>query len=489
MKSKKVSVILLVGLFLLNIFTGCTKNVPSSDQKSDSSMITDESTQSKENSEKIEEGKEEKQSEESNEIPHIEDAVFIETPMDLGGREIKFLTAFPNRWRKNPDGTTPNEVLEVVDALAEIEKDYNCKIIVEEIKGRNLVDQALAARAAGETLGDILEMDITGSYMETLYSEGIVMNLDSINSIIKLDQNPWLPQTEFANMFGKQFGVHFHAKSSGDTLRGVLVYNKTLAEKFGLPDIYELVKNKEWTFEKFKELCEIIHSKSGGEVYPIGYNHEGIFLPLFVFANNGTYVDNTPNGYVFDPLKENTLEAINFVVDLIKAGYVYGPDRSNGDQLFMDGKYVFYFGNYSAQAKYRANMTDEYRLIPVPMGPKATEYCAVTYNDSIFHIFNNINKPEEVAAVLVAIANRCSKKNIVEHEMMTVLSDMESAEVFKMLFSNIKCDLSRVVSSVRSKIKEANESVLKLSATPAEVYGSIKAEVQALLDEVVYKGE
>ena len=491
MKGKRKIAALLSMLFLLSVVVGgCTgkstpQNNPHQAKESDSDKSKDSSKTNDADSKK-----KSGQKEASN--PHIKDAVFKEKPMDLEGREIKFLSGFPNRWRKNPEeGTsTPNAVLEVVDSLAEIEKDYNCKITVEEIKGRDLVARALTEKAAGNTLGDILAMDITGSQMESLYSENIVMDLTD-NKIINLKGNSWLPQTEFAHMFGKQFGVHFLAKGSTDVLRGVMVFNKTLAEKYGLPDIYNLVKTKKWTFEEFRKCCETITSKAGGEVYPIGYSQEGIFTPLFVFANNGTYVNNTPKGYQFDPLQENTLEANNFVVDLLKAGYVYPHPNNDADedQLFMDGKYVFYCGNYSAQSKYRTNMADEYGMIPVPMGPKATDYCVVTYNDSIFHIFNNIEKPDEVAAVLVAIANRCSKKNILKDEMMTELSDEESAEIFEMLYANVKCDLSRVVSTVRGKIKTANTQILQLETTPSEVYESIKPEVQGLLDQVIFKGK
>jgi len=489
MKLKRTLLITLLLSFIISMMSGCVKSAPGNTPGSPDVSAPGTNNTVKGQTEQRETGTGE-QGTAQNPIsePYIEDVVFREVPMDLGGREIKFLSAFPNRWRKNPNenAITPNEVLEVVEALEQIEKDYNCKITVEEIKGRNLLEQALAAKAAGDTLGDILEMDITGSYMESLYSEGIVMDMTN-DPIIDLGGNPWLPQTQFANMFGKQFGVHFLAKGSGDVLRGVLVYNKTMAEKYGLPDIYELVRRKEWTFDKFREVCEIIYSKAGGQVYPIGYSHEGIFIPLFVFANNGTYVDNTPEGYKYNALQENTLEANNFVVELIKAGYVM-PERGT-DEMFMDGKYVFYFGNYSAQAKYKANMSDEYGLLPVPLGPKASQYCAVTYNDSIFHIFNNIEKPEQVAAVLVAIANRCSKKNIIHDEMMTVLSNMESAEVFEILYRNVKCDLSRVVSTVRSIFKDANNKILAREVTPAEILESIGSEVQSLLDQVIYKGE
>lgn len=62
---------------------------------------------------------------------------FIETPMDLGGRTIKFVTTIISRYTyaENKDETS-NETLEIIKAIEQIEKDYNCKIEFEQKKGR-----------------------------------------------------------------------------------------------------------------------------------------------------------------------------------------------------------------------------------------------------------------------------------------------------------------------------------------------------------------
>lgn len=44
-----------------------------------------------------------------------------------------------------------------------------------------------------------------------------------------------------------------------------MVYNKELAENYNVGDIYEMVANNEWTFDKFRSLCENVSSDINGD--------------------------------------------------------------------------------------------------------------------------------------------------------------------------------------------------------------------------------
>lgn len=417
---------------------------------------------------------------------------FVETPMDLGGREIRFVTTAANRYTYGEEkDKTSNETLEIIEALELIEKDYNCKITVELLKGRDMVEAALTAKAAGETIGDILEFGVSDTQMEQIYANNLVMPLETpgIAEIIKRDSNPWLAQTGFGNMFGHQYGVHFKTNNSGDLLRGVVLFNKNLADKYNVGNLYDMVKNNEWTFDKFAEINASIASQAGGEVYPMAYSHEGIYSPLLVFANNGTYAENTDTGYVYKALSDNTLEATNFAADLVKRGYVHPTSGKTTDieKAFADGEALFFFGNYNSLKNYtigKVPTEDSFGLLPAPRGPQGAGYNSVAYTDALYHIMNNIEKPEEAAAVLVAIANRTSKRNMIDTELMYTLQDEESAEMLQLMYDNVVLDTSRTVSTARSTIKGANTAILALEQTPKEAYESIEATIQSQYDEV-----
>lgn len=420
---------------------------------------------------------------------------FEETPMDLGGREIKFVSTASNRYTYAEEkDKTSNETLAIMEALKSIEKDYNCKIKVELLKGRDMVATLLTSKAAGEAFGDILEFGVSDTQMEEVYSNNLVMPLEtaSVAKIIGLDTNPWLAQTGFGKMFGHQYGVHFKTNNSGDLLRGVVLFNKNLAEKYKLGNFYDMVKNNTWTFDKFAEILASASSQGGGSVYPLAYSHEGIYSPLLVFANNGMYAENSDKGYVYKALSDNTLEATNFAADLIKKGYVHPNSGKTTDieKAFANGEALFFFGNYASLKKYTSGSVpseDSIGLLPAPKGPKGKRYSSVAYTDAMFHIMNNVKKPEEVAAVLTAIANRTSKKDMIETELMYTLQDEESADMLKLMYENVDLDYSRVISTARVTIKDANTAILSLQKTPKEAYESIHATIQSQYSSVVIK--
>lgn len=419
---------------------------------------------------------------------------FVETPMDLGGRTIRMVTTAASRytWKENKD-ETPNETIEIINAIESIEKDYNCNIEFEQLKAEELVEALLTAKAAGDTYCDLLEFGCSDTYMDQIYSANLVMPLEdeAISDIIKLEDNPWLPASEFGQMFGNQYGVHFKTNNSGDLLRGVVLFNKDLAEKYNLGDLYSMVDDKSWTFEKMQELCASVASQSDGTVYPILYNQEGIYLPLLIYANGGTAAEYKDGKYQFTGMNDKTLEALNYAVDLQTKGYVHptSSQRKVVESTFANGESVFFFTNYASLKKYTQGtvaMEDSVGLLPAPLGPNGDgQYNSVSYTEALFHVMNNVEKPEEVAAVLVAIANRTGKHDMIETELMNTLQDEESAEMLDLMYNNMICDFSRTIGPSRSAIAGANTSILKLEKTPKEAYEEIQSTIQTVYDELV----
>ncbi len=320
---------------------------------------------------------------------------FVETPMDLGGRTIRIVSGgtakyqLSNDEKGNPSReATDNQVLYIVDAMAQIEKDYNCKFEYTKLSGNALVEQCLTAKAAGDTIGDILEFGVSGTYPDKIYSNAICMPLDGeeLKDIIKFYDNPWHSASGFGNMFGNQYGVHFKIYNTSNVIRSAIVFNKNLAAKYDVGNLYDMVRNKTWTFEAFQQICAKIASQANGEVYPFIYHQEGLTVPMFVAANGGSFSENTATGFKFTGLSDNTLEAMNYLVDLAKAGYMHpgSESKKNAESTYAKEEAVFFAGGYSIIKKFKNGTFDtnsEFGLLPAPLGPNGTEYNAITYTD------------------------------------------------------------------------------------------------------------
>lgn len=482
---QRMTALVLASTLVISMFAACGKTATTGGEKVE---------------DKVEPKIEATATPEPTEVPVVEvpgydgpSAGFEETIMDLGGRTIKYVTTAKSRYTyaEDKDATT-NETLEIIKAIESIEKDYNCVIEFEQLKGKDMVEALVTAQSAGDVYCDILEFGCSDTYLEQIYAGNLVMPLEDerIADIVKLDTNPWLPATLFGRMFGNQYGVHFKTNNSGDLLKGVVLFNKDLVEKYNLGNIYDLVNSKEWTFEKFEEMCADIAAQSDGTVYPLIYGNEGIFLPMFVYANGGTVAEYGDNKYEFTGLQDNTLEALNYAIDLKAKGY-YHPQSEVSKQdepTFANGEAVFFFGIYNSLKKYTQGvipMEDSVGIVPAPIGPSGDgNYNAVSYTEAMFHVVDNVEKPEEVAAVLVALANRTGKRDMVETELMHTLQDEESGQMLQLMYDNMILDLSRSISTARSTVKGANQAILKMEKTPKEAYEEIATSVQTIFDEL-----
>jgi ABC-type glycerol-3-phosphate transport system substrate-binding protein len=427
---------------------------------------------------------------------------FIETPMDLNGRVIKVLSTVADSryvYKKDDNGNpspekTSNVTVEVIKALESIEKDYNCKFEFEQLKAKEMVSALVTAQSNGDVYCDILEFGCSDTYLEQIYGANLCMDLNDsrIADIIKLDENPWLPASGFGQFKGNWYGVHFKTQNSSDILRGVLLYNKELAAQYGLPDMYEMVKNGTFTFDAFGDMLASIQSQSDGSVYPFLFNQEGLFYPAMVAANGSTVATYENGVYTFNGLAAECLEALNYTVDWQNRGY-YHPESNNrktNEGNFSAGEAVFMVTNYATLSKLKAGGSLEsqytYGLLPMPIGPSNTakQYNAVSYTEAMFNVMDNVEKPEEIAAVLVAIANRCSKHDMVDSELLAGnLMDNESGDMLQLMYDNMICDYSRSISTTRGKVSAACTSIYKGEKTPQVAFEEIKAEVDDLFKE------
>ena len=272
-------------------------------------------------------------------------------------------------------------------------------------------------------------------------------------------------------------------------------------EQYGLGDIYQMVQNNEWTWAKFEEMCNKIKSSmSGSLVAPAGYGQENLLMPMMVASNGANVAERDASGKLkYTMMTDKALAAANKVYEWRQSGLlaIGVKEDSTGIDLqgFIDGKCVFFFDFYGDLQKITQRdkslaldgNTYKFGLLPCPIGPDGDKCHGVTYSADRQRIVAGIDKPEEVAAVLVAIANRTSKsaKYVYDVETENTLQDEGSIEMLKIMYEDMRVDQSRVFTGVG--IKGANQKVLKLEATPAEAFGSISEETQGIYDGTVTK--
>lgn len=447
---------------------------------------------------------------------------FVETPMDLNGRTIRIACSAASRYNyvqtdgRDDIAMTSVGTLDVVDILKEIEKDYNCKIkVTPGRKGEEIIQDLIDGRAAGSPYYDIIEMNVSETGMDQIYAQGMLMELNdpAVKDIVRVDTNPWRDQSDFGIYQGKQYAVSFVTKNSSDDPRNALLFNRTLAEQYGLGDLYGMVRDGTWTWAKFEELCESITKQSNGAVASAGYSKESLIFPMTVFSNGGRvaeYIDGRLT-YVADK-DEKTIAAADWLYRLREKGYL-APGREEKDaggsedgttaqsglgfDDFKRGKCVFFFDTYRDLSKLvfitaaeyvDPSAFDSYGLLPHPLGPDSDgTYHSVTCSADVQAICAGVEKPEEVAAVLVAIANRTSRtlEKFYEIEVVATLSSSDDLDMLKIMCNDMRSDYSRIATG--NAIGSACTHVLRMEQSGREAFEAIAEETRKIYEGTLRK--
>ena len=171
-----------------------------------------------------------------------------------------------------------------------------------------------------------------------------------------------------------------------------IYFNKRLLQECGIDpeDIYKYQENGEWTWDKFEELCKqcMLDTDNDGtiDLYAMT-NFTSTLYPAAVYSNGGEFIGRDSNGYYNDLESDETMEALNWVLDMLGKYEMIYPEDAAWDYTFtafVNGEAVFSCAN-AYQAGQWSDMEDDFGFVCFPKGPKATDY-ATCYYDNVFVI-------------------------------------------------------------------------------------------------------
>ena len=405
---------------------------------------------------------------------------FTENIYDMGGKTITIADSY---WIGGDDATV--EKNNCADALKEIEKDYNCKINVISPNMSTLERDITTNVAAGKVYANIINFQ---NEYSSIYRSGNIADVSTISSL-GLDSNNWLEiAKEFNSIGGVQYGVAFLEQQCQTLNWNVLVYNKALAEKYGSEDIYTLVRDGNWTYDKFSEICQQVVTKSNGTVKGLinGY----LCFPNFVAANNAEFIKQENGKYVYNCLSDNVLNGMQFCYDFNKNGLLdtenyigddYGLKESN---VFMSRKTLFHLSDFWVVAEvFSSGMPDDYGVVPIPKGPAADDYVGLVTICKSFCFIKGDPDIEDAGAVLVAMANRTAltDEEWVEQQLANSLRDDESGEMLELMMKNPKSTMfNNILGNDWGALSRS--CIYDMALTPRQAMEQAQQEAQASID-------
>lgn len=468
MKTKNRILAFLAAVFMLAAASGCGKG----DKKPTSSTAN---SQDKTNTSQ---GGDSSQEEED---PPLE-------VVDLNGKNIRIMAW----WNDLPPAEATSESqIKLKQRLEKVQKDYNCTFEAVVVPVDNLANQFAASCMSGDVLAEIIYMRWQAALGFMGQEENGQSLLYPVSDIYDLDRSIF--NETITDMFKGADGKSYAFSAYGNAFESALVFNKTLLDKLGIEDPYTLVKNNQWTMEKFRELCQQVVQRSGGEAAGTGHFGSNAVLnnQLFNgFGAKGVYKDASGK-YVSGLKEQNTYDAIEYLRKLEFEDKVTVPIPEGGAtwdysiKQFYAGKVGFLSSSLSSLENYRNNMEDKFGVIPAPYDPKYRDAYFNVPSDHNVRLMHGSLDPEEARKIALAYTAYLTPEKVSKEESERlnrekyegICWDKESVDNIMMMFDLTPDPFNETSYVTSSVFWDPVDTSLK-----AAVYGD--KTVSAAIDEV-----
>ena len=351
---------------------------------------------------------------------------FAPTPYtdDFGGYEFKVLTRKGGLYESND--ITADISGNVVDQAvytrnARLEQKYNFKIV--EIKSSNYVEEAQKVGGAGEAAYDMWSFAMNS--MASLGQEGYLYNLNEVAGL-NLDA-PYYDQNtrENASFAGYLFTITGDMLTADDISTNVTLMNKDLYEKYKLEeiygDIYEVVLNGKWTFEKMKVYASRAAFDDDGDGvmtkndYWAGSAQAG-HLGNFYIAFGHDLLKKTSDDTLVLNDDPALITKLQDTIEYLRGSTHYWKNDMGGD-LYNYGKQLFWYCQIAhipsvraagvenivlPNAKYDEDQTDYYTFVPC-YGSNCISICSTVKNVDLVASIIELTSYESMDTVTPAL--------------------------------------------------------------------------------------
>lgn len=294
----------------------------------------------------------------------------------LKGQTVHFFT----RGNLEPKGGT--EVNDLRKEAVEAAKEkYGC-----EIKWSNATDitaQLVTAASSGQKLGDVCQQLTHQVYH--------MMNLgDYFWSVEELGGDPTdaelfnVDVTAYAKHGDKTYGWWYDPSTVGT----VMVINKSILERNGGKMPYDLVEDNKWTFDEWKKIMQLGVDPNTGILG--GQRDQASVYSYLAMNDTSLYALNADGVHVSNTGDQKLLEVLEFLTDITVNDKIYKGTAGSWDEPqkeFAKGKLVTAnVGLYVCRSELPTGMTDEWGIMPLPIGPSGSGYKNIAASSNSFCI-------------------------------------------------------------------------------------------------------
>ena len=362
MKTKKIGFTAFLIFALLSVLSSCASNPQENQNNTPGENVAG-------NNGSVENDAEDEFQEETNKFEGL----------DFGGYEFKIVTrimqAATNILVETLNGDVVNDA--VYERNLEVSEKLNVTFTETQLDSANVVSRFRNTVMAGDNAVDFVIG--RGMDMFTLASDGLVNPIHTL-SYIDLDEPYWNQKiTNELTVQGKTFFAIGELSMSTYDLTHIMLFNKQVHKDHGLEDVYGLVKNGKWTFDKFSEMGRTVTFDVNGDGAMDAEDSYG-FVSCYKQVINSFFeaagiksIEKTNDGSLYFALPEN--QKFNDVFDKIfdvtrDIWYVSDLDVNNIGgpvlmEMFTSGRGLFMDCTFYHVRMFRDTECD-FGIIPYP---------------------------------------------------------------------------------------------------------------------------
>ena len=280
--------------------------------------------------------------------------------------------------------------------------------------------------------------------------------------------------------------------------------NLTMADEWGLEDVYSLVESGDWTIDKMNELMKNSYSDSDGDGVPSVGDSFGLTTTheagkAFYIGCGMRMAEKTPDGAELLIDSPMSIEVLDKLHGIMTNEYVFctetiGTSANTGDYktlLFTNSQTLFCAAPIQWGVLNFRDMNDDYGILPYPKyDTNQTEY--YSHINPFFPVGIAIpvtnQKPDETAAVMEALAYISNSEMLPKiNEVVLkekIARDEKSKEMLDLLYENMVVDLNCVYDFAGSATKLRLYAIGQSDNFSSE-YASIKEKAESELAKML----
>jgi ABC-type glycerol-3-phosphate transport system substrate-binding protein len=346
------------------------------------------------------------------ESPSASPSASSDSTPDLQGATIKIGTwwdgADPRQMAEKDRGPAEDEQIALIDAA---EKKYNGKIeFVKFGDYGKYVENFTTTSLAGDPFADVVVLELFWAFPE-LANKGFILPIDGMLDLSDTKYIPWMKTG--GNFQGQQYGFI----DSPPSPYGIF-YNKKLVQQLGLDDPYELQKNGQWTWDKFRELAKKATKDTNGDGKTDVFGFIGdmkISLEQFVYGNKGSFDKDETGNMKFSMDSANSIQGLQLMSDMynVDKSIIQPAPKDGNDKAFIAGKSVMYGGFSWELGGLKDNMKDtELGYVFFPKAPNATDYTSFTPYGNMYMVSKYSKNPDIAMKIMDEISLHGKNKEL-----------------------------------------------------------------------------